>query len=105
MKMIKAVIRPEKEQEVVQGLEKEGFYSMTKFDVLGRGRQKGVQVGSAVYDELAKLMLIIVVEDKDMAKVITTIESCAKTGNFGDGKIFVSDVKEAYTVRTGRNKL
>ena len=105
MKMIKAIIRPEKEFDVVQGLERAGFYSMTKLDVLGRGRQKGVQVGSATYDELAKLMLILVVEDKDASKVIQTIEDHAKTGNFGDGKIFVSDVKEAYTIRTARNKL
>ena len=105
MKMIKAIIRPEKEFDVVHGLEKAGFYSMTKMDVLGRGRQKGVQVGSATYDELAKLMLILVVEDKDASKVIQTIEDHAKTGNFGDGKIFVSDVKEAYTIRTAKNKL
>ena len=105
MKMIKAVIRPEKEFDVIRGLEKEGFYSLTKLDVLGRGKQKGVQVGSAIYDELAKLMLIIVVEDKDVPKLIQTIQECAKTGNFGDGKIFVSDVKEAYTIRTGKNKL
>ena len=105
MKMIKAVIRPEKEFDVIQGLEKEGFYSLTKLDVLGRGKQKGVQVGSATYDELAKLMLILVVEDKDHKKVVHTIQSCACTGNFGDGKIFVSEVTEAHTIRTGRNKL
>ena len=105
MKLIKAVIRPEKEFDVVHGLEKEGFYSLTKLDVLGRGKQKGVQVGSAVYDELAKLMLMIVVEDKDAPKVVQTIESHAKTGNFGDGKIFISDVAEAYTIRTGKNRL
>jgi nitrogen regulatory protein PII 1 len=103
--MIKAVIRPEREFEVVNGLEKEGFYSLTKMDVLGRGRQKGVQVGSAVYDELAKLMMFIVVEDKDSKKVVETITRHAQTGNFGDGKIFVSDVKEAYTIRTGKSKL
>ncbi len=105
MKMIKAVIRPEKEFDVVHGLEKEGFYSLTKLDVLGRGRQKGVQVGSAVYDELAKLLLMIVVEDKEAPKVVETIRRHAQTGNFGDGKIFISDVKEAYTIRTGKNKL
>ena len=105
MKMIKAVIRPEREFEVVNGLEKEGFYSLTKMDVLGRGRQKGVQVGSATYDELAKLMMFIVVEDKDARKVIDTITTHAQTGNFGDGKIFVSDIKETYTIRTGKNKL
>ena len=105
VKLIKAVIRPEKELDVVLGLEKEGFYSLTKFDVLGRGKQKGVQVGSAVYDELAKLMIMIVVEDADAPKVVRTIEDNAKTGNFGDGKIFVSEVEEAYTIRTGKNKL
>ena len=105
MKMIKAIIRPEKEFDVVHGLEQKGFYSLTKLDVLGRGRQKGVQVGSATYDELAKLMLMIVVEDKDTANVIQIIHRHAQTGNFGDGKIFVSEIKEAYTIRTGKNKL
>lgn len=105
MKMIKAVIRPERESEVVNGLEKEGFYSLTKWDVLGRGRQKGVQVGKTTYDELAKLLLMVVVEDGDLKKVIEAIETHARTGNFGDGKIFISDVKEAYTIRTGKNRL
>ena len=105
MKMIKAIIRPEKEFEVVHGLEKEGFYSLTKLDVLGRGKQKGIQVGSATYDDLAKLLLIITVEDKDVTKVVETIRSTAKTGNFGDGKVFVSDVKEVYTIRTGKKGL
>ena len=105
MKMIKAVIRPEKEFDVVHGLEKEGFYSLTKLDVLGRGKQKGVQVGSATYDELAKLMLIIVVEDKDASRVLETIQSHARTGNFGDGKIFVTDVGQSFTIRTGKNRL
>ncbi len=105
MKMVKAVIRPEKEYDVVAALEKNGFYSMTKFDVLGRGRQRGVQVGSATYDELAKLMLIIVVEDNEAPKVVETILKSGQTGNFGDGKVFVSAVKEAYTIRTGKNKL
>ncbi len=105
MKMIKAVIRPEKEFDVVGGLEKEGFNSLTKLDVLGRGRQKGVRVGGAVYDELAKLLIYIVVEDKDASRVVETIKKHAHTGNFGDGKIFISDVREAYTIRTGKNRL
>ena len=105
MKMIKAIIRPEKEFEVVHSLEKEGFYSLTKLDVLGRGKQKGIQVGSATYDDLAKLLLIITVEDKDVSKVVETIRLTAKTGNFGDGKVFVSEVKEVYTIRTGKKGL
>jgi nitrogen regulatory protein PII 1 len=64
-----------------------------------------VQVGSAHYDELAKLLVCMVVEDKDAEKVVKIILRHAQTGNFGDGKIFVSDVKEAYTIRTGKNKL
>ena len=49
MKLIKAIIRPEKETEVIQGLEQAGIAALTKWDVLGRGRQKGIQVGAAVY--------------------------------------------------------
>ena len=105
MKMIKAVIRPERETEVVTGLEKEGFYSLTKMDVLGRGRQKGVQVGSATYDELAKLMILVVAQDRDAQKVVDIIIHKAQTGNFGDGKIFVSDVNDVYTIRTGKKTL
>ena len=90
---------------MVRGLEKEGFYSLTKLDVLGRGKQKGVQVGNATYDELAKLMLIVVVEDKDAPRAVETIQSHARTGNFGDGKIFITDVKESFTIRTGKNRL
>jgi len=90
---------------VIRGLEKKGFYSLTKLDVLGRGRQRGVRVGGAIYDELAKLLLILVVEDKDAPKVVKTIREYANTGNFGDGKIFVSEVREAYTIRTGKNNL
>ena len=71
----------------------------------GAAAQKGVQVGTTTYDELAKLLLMVVVEDGDLKKAIETIETHARTGNFGDGKIFVSDVKEAYTIRTGKSRL
>ena len=50
-------------------------------------------------------MLIVVVEDKESQKVVDTILKSAQTGNFGDGKVFVSQVKEAYTIRTAKNKL
>ena len=102
MKMIKAVIRPEKEAEVLQGLEQAGFSAITKWDVLGRGRQKGIQVGAAVYGELSKLYLMMVVQDPEVPKAIETILASAKTGHPGDGRVFVSDVKEAYTIRTGK---
>ena len=105
MKMIRAIIRPNKEEKVVEHLEKEGFYSMTKMNVFGRGKQKGIRVGTVCYDELPKVMLMLVVEDDDVSKAIKIIQNSARTGNIGDGKIFVTDVSEAYTVRTGASGL
>ena len=102
MKMIRAVIRPEKEEEVIKSLDGAGFPSMTKMDVFGRGKQKGIQVGTAVYDELAKTMLMVVVEDSQLEKAVSAISLAAKTGNYGDGKIFVSAVESATTIRTGK---
>jgi nitrogen regulatory protein PII 1 len=99
--MIKAIIRPEKEQEVLRQLEVEGIFGMTKLDVLGRGKQRGVQVGDALYEELSKLMLMIVVPEEDCQKAIDAISKAAFTGNYGDGKIFISSVEESYTIRTG----
>ncbi|NJD76113.1 MAG: P-II family nitrogen regulator [Candidatus Methanoperedens sp.] len=101
MKMIRAIIRPNKEEKVVERLEKEGFYSLTKMNVFGRGKQKGIRVGTVCYDELPKVMLMLVVEDTDVPKAVNVIQNSARTGNIGDGKIFVTDVSEAYTVRTG----
>jgi nitrogen regulatory protein PII 1 len=105
MKMIRAFIRPEKEQEVVQALEGAGFPSLTKMPVFGRGKQKGLTVGPVHYDELPKTLIMTVVDDKDAGKVIKVIQDKAKTGFIGDGKIFVSPVEGAYTVRTGEATL
>ncbi len=101
MKMIRAFIRPEKEQEVVLALEGAGFPSLTKMPVFGRGKQKGLQVGPVHYDELPKTLIMMVIDDKDTNKVIGLINDKARTGFVGDGKIFVSPVESAYTVRTG----
>ncbi len=100
MKMIRAIIRPNREEKVVEHLEKEGFYSLTKMNVFGRGKQKGIRVGTVCYDELPKVMLMLVVEDDEVSKAINTIQNSARTGNIGDGKIFVTDVSQVYTVRT-----
>ena len=102
MKLIKAMIRPEKEAEVIEDLEQAGLSALTKWDVLGRGRQRGIQVGAAVYGELSKLCLMLVVKDDEAPKAIEAILKSAKTGHPGDGRVFVSDVKEAYTIRTGK---
>jgi nitrogen regulatory protein PII 1 len=101
MKMIRAFIRPEKEQEVVLALEGAGFPSLTRMPVFGRGKQKGLQVGPVHYDELPKTLIMMVVDDEDLDKVVGLIQDKAKTGFIGDGKLFVSPVESAYTVRTG----
>lgn len=105
MKMIRAVIRPEKETDVATALERAGFSAMTKADVYGRGKQRGIKIGSAKYEELAKLMLMLVVEDQDLERAIDIIKVSARTGNFGDGKIFVTPVEKVLTIRTGDAKL
>ncbi len=101
MKMIRAFIRPEKEQEVVLALEGAGFTSLTKMPVFGRGKQKGLTVGPVHYDELPKVLIMTVVDDRDLDKVMKVIQDKARTGFIGDGKIFISPVESAYTVRTG----
>lgn len=101
MKMIKALIRPEAANDVMEGLAEGGFVSLTKIDVFGRGKQKGVTVGAIHYDELPKTMLMLVVEDKFVEEVVKLIKYKAYTGYQGDGKIFVIPVDTAYTIRTG----
>lgn len=105
MKMIRAFIRPEKEQEVVLALEGAGFPSLTKMPVFGRGKQKGLTVGPVHYDELPKTLIMTVVDDKDEGKVVELIQNKARTGFIGDGKIFISPVESVYTVRTGEAAL
>ncbi len=102
MRMIRAVIRPDREQQVVQALESSGIVSLTKVDVFGRGQQRGVQVGNRIYSELPKVMLTIVVEEAKLDAAVVAIQTGAKTGQHGDGKIFISPVDSVYTVRTGQ---
>ncbi|MHB8840392.1 MAG: P-II family nitrogen regulator [Candidatus Aquicultor sp.] len=105
MKMIRAFIRPEKEQEVVLALEGAGFPSLTKMPVFGRGKQKGLQVGPVHYGELPKTLIMTVVDDEDAERVLTLIQDKTRTGFIGDGKVFVSHVEQAFTVRTGEAAL
>lgn len=105
MEMVRAIIRPEKEKDVLKSLENSGFISVTKMHVFGRGKQKGIRVGEVVYDELPKLELIIVVKKEDANRVCDIIQENAVTGHIGDGKIFVIPVSRAYTVRTGKEEL
>jgi nitrogen regulatory protein PII 1 len=104
MLMIRAIIRPEKSDNVLSALMDAGFPAVTKIPVFGRGKQRGLKVGEIHYDELPKELLIVVVPDKDKEFVVTTIMDSARTGDkgsFGDGKIFVTPVDEVYTVSSG----
>jgi nitrogen regulatory protein PII 1 len=101
MKMIRAIVRPEKVDGIVEGLEEAGHYSLTKLNVFGRGKQKGITLGDVHYDELPKVMLMMAVEDDSVDEVIKIISYKAYTGHFGDGKVFISPVEEALTIRTG----
>ncbi|TEB07507.1 Nitrogen regulatory protein P-II 1 [Pelotomaculum schinkii] len=105
MKMIRAIVRPEKSETVAEKLAESGIVSMTKMHVFGRGKTKGLQVGDIRYDEFPKVMLLTVVPDEDLEKAMDIIIEAGKTGNIGDGKVFVSAVEAAYTVRTGEAEL
>ena len=103
MLLVRAIIRPEKVGIVLSELLSAGFPAVTKMDVFGRGKQKGVKVGEVFYDEIPKEILLIVVEDADKEDVVKIILKYARTGengHFGDGRIFVSPVEEAYTIST-----
>ena len=102
--MIRAIVRPEKADKVLAALMDAGFPSVTKYSVAGRGKQRGIKIGDVSYDEIPKVMLMSVINPADKEFVIETIMKTAKSGSkgaFGDGKIFVSDVEEAYTISSG----
>jgi len=101
MKMVRAVIRPESTETVVEGLAAAGFVALTKIQAFGRGKQKGLDSGSVHYDELPKNLLMLVVEDEHVEQVLQLVQDHAKTGNFGDGKVFVTPVERVLTIRTG----
>ncbi|HNX40250.1 MAG TPA: P-II family nitrogen regulator [Methanothrix sp.] len=104
MKMIWATIRPEVLDRVVRSLAVRGYLAMTRFDVYGRGKQRGVIVGGESYD-LPKTVLMMVVEDSSVDEAATIIEENARTGCAGDGRIFITAVEEARTIRTGERGL
>ncbi len=105
MKMIHAVIRPEKLEEVKSALEKSGYHGLTIYDVVGRGRQQGFswRIRGNVYriDLLPKIKIEIVVDDEDVQEVVEIIRGTAATGEIGDGKIFITPVEETIRIRTG----
>lgn len=109
MKMIVAVIRPEKLQAVKDGLTMAGVHGMTITDVRGRGEQSGIRistrVGAMVIDELDKVRVEAVVEDDMEQPCVDAIIGAAETGHCGDGRIFVLPVERSIRIRRERFRL
>ena len=105
MKKIEAIIREEKLEPVKSLLEALGYHGMTVTEVSGRGRQKGVPLkwGSKEYrlEFLPKLKVEVVVMDEDVPGAINAIIKGARTGDIGDGKIFIIPIEDAVRIRTG----
>lgn len=107
MNKIEAIIRPEKRTGVKDALAEIGLVRLNVAYVTGRGAQKGIIVagtrGTASYsvEMLPKVKLELVVSDADTERTIDTIVKESRTGNIGDGEIFVTAVKDAIRVRTG----
>ncbi len=105
MKMVKAIIKPERFEFVKKALEDKGFIGMTISEVKGRGEQKGITLqyrgGLMTVDLLPKIQLEIVVKDKDLDSLLALIMESARTGKIGDGKIFVIPIERSIRIRTG----
>jgi len=105
MKMVSAIIRPHRLQQVKEALSDAGVVGLTVTDIRGAGRQKG-QVeryrGSEYsIDLIPKVKLDIALEDDQVEDIIQTIRDAAHTGEIGDGKIFISPLEDSMRIRTG----
>jgi nitrogen regulatory protein P-II 1 len=105
MKKIEAIIREERLNAVKAALEEHSYYGMTVSEVAGRGKQKGItlqwRVGEYRVDLLPKLKIELVLLDEDVAGAVDAIVRTARTGEAGDGKIFILPVEGVIRVRTG----
>ena len=105
MKLITAIIKPFKLDDVRAALTDLGIQGMTVTDVKGCGRQKGhtelYRGADYVVQFLPKTMIEVVVSDSQVNKALEAIQRAAKTGQIGDGKIFVSSIERAVRIRTG----
>jgi nitrogen regulatory protein P-II 1 len=108
MKMVKAIIKPERFEFVKKALDEKGFTGMTVTEVTGRGEQKGITLeyrgGLMTVDLLPKIHLEIVIRDSDVDSLVGTIMDAARTGRIGDGRIFVIPVEKAIRIRTGETE-
>jgi nitrogen regulatory protein P-II 1 len=105
MKLIEAIIKPFKLDEVKDALNEIGIEGITVSEVKGFGRQKGhtelYRGAEYVVDFIPKIKMEIAVSDDLVNKVVETIQNTAKTGRIGDGKIFIIALEEAVRIRTG----
>lgn len=105
MKKIEAIIREEKLNDVKKALEEKNYWGMTVSQVSGRGKQKGIllqwRAGEYRVDLLPKIKIELVVLEEDVPAVLDAIIKNARTGETGDGKIFVLPVETVVRVRTG----
>jgi len=105
MKMVMAIIKPFKLDDVREALTEAGVAGITVTEVKGFGRQKGhtelYRGAEYVVDFIPKIKIEIAVSDDLVGKVVETIQNSAKTGRIGDGKIFIISLEEAIRIRTG----
>ena len=105
MKLIEAIIKPFKLDDVRDALQRVGVRGLTATEVKGYGRQKGhtelYRGAEYVVDLLPKIQIEIAVRDADVEKVVDAVISSASSGKIGDGKIFVHDIEEVIRIRTG----
>ena len=105
MKLVTAIIKPFKLDEVRESLTKSGVEGLTISEVKGYGRQKGhtEMYRGAEYsvDTLPKIKLEILVDDENLQTVTDVVTKTANTGKIGDGKIFITDVEDVIRIRTG----
>ena len=105
MKKIEAIFRPEKLEPIREALTEIGVMGMTVTEVSGRGRQKGItlqwRAGEYCVDLLPKVKIEVVVIEEDVGRTVHTIISKARTGDRGDGKIFILPVENAIRISDG----
>ncbi len=105
MKKIEAIIRSSKVEEVKEGLGQSGINGLTVTQVLGCGKQKGLveyyRGSKTVVNLLPKVKIEVIVTDEEVEKVLSLIMESARTGEIGDGKIFVYPLEDVLRIRTG----
>lgn len=105
MKKIEAIVRPEKLEELKEALNKTNIKGITVSQVMGCGKQRGwtehYRSNEVLVNMLPKIELKMIVDDGRVEEIINIISNIARTGEVGDGKIFISDISECIKIRTG----